>query len=105
MGARSARVGGGGGPRARGYPFLSLALLLVLVASPVASMGGTQPVLLGIGLTALTVCFLWSKPAAAAARPRHRRDAALRRRNPADKEEPWFDYRGVRRGLGPRTRS
>ena len=49
----------GAGDSGRGYQFLSLALLLVLVASPVVSMGGTQPVLLGVALTALTVCFLW----------------------------------------------
>ena len=45
--------------RGRGHLFLSLALLLVLVASPVVSLGGAQPVALGVVLTALTVCFLW----------------------------------------------
>nr|MBA3821842.1 hypothetical protein [Deltaproteobacteria bacterium] len=43
----------------RGYPFLALALLLILVASPVVSLGGAKPVALGLVLTALTVAFLW----------------------------------------------
>src|SRR5918994_4255656 len=47
----------GADDRGRGYPFLALALLLVLVAAPVVSLGGPQPVLLGAVLTALTVCF------------------------------------------------
>jgi len=42
----------------RGYPFLSLNLLLVLVVSPVVSLGGTRPLLLGLAIAALTVCFL-----------------------------------------------
>src|SRR5215218_8369371 len=37
---------------AGGYPFLALALLLIVVAAPVVSMGGTQPVALGAVLTA-----------------------------------------------------
>src|SRR5438874_2147809 len=45
--------------RGRGYPFLALAALLVLVASPVVSLGGTRPLALGAVLAALTVCFLW----------------------------------------------
>ena len=46
-------------PPERGYPFLALAVLLVVVASPVVSLGGTQPLLLGLAIAALTVCFLW----------------------------------------------
>ena len=69
----------GTGEVARGYQFLSLALLLVLVASPVVSMGGTQPVLLGVGLTALTVLLPLARAAAAQARPRDRGDAGAGR--------------------------
>src|SRR3954468_19385010 len=47
------------GAAGRGYPFLSLAALLVLAAAPVVSLGGTRPLLLGATLTLLTVCFLW----------------------------------------------
>ena len=43
----------------RGYPFLALAVLLILAAAPVVSLGGTRPLMLGAGLTLLTVCFLW----------------------------------------------
>ena len=40
----------------RGYPFLSLIGLLTLVVSPVVSLGGTRPLLLGASIAALTVC-------------------------------------------------
>ena len=43
----------------RGYPFIALAGLLALVATPVVSLGGTQPLVLGGVLAAGTVCFLW----------------------------------------------
>ena len=46
-------------PRGRGYPYLALAVLLALVATPVVSIGGTRPLALGVALTALTVGFLW----------------------------------------------
>ena len=46
-------------PPDRGYPFVALAVLLVVVASPVVSLGGTSSLLLGLALAALTVCFLW----------------------------------------------
>ena len=91
----------------RGYPFLSLALLLVLVASPVVSMGGTQPVLLGVVLTALTVCFLWLerlplRPGLGIAGMLALALAgALPLASAADKEEPWFDYKAFAEGFGP----
>ena len=93
--------------RGRGYQFLALALLLVLVASPVISMGGKQPVALGIGLTALTVCFLWLerlplRPGLGiAAMLGLALAGALPLASAADKEEPWFDYRAFAEGLGP----
>ena len=47
-------------PPDRGYPFVALAVLMVVVASPVISLGGTaSSLLLGLGLAALTVVFLW----------------------------------------------
>ncbi len=64
--------------RQRGYPMLALVGLLVLVAVPVVSLGGTQPVLLGLALAG-------ALPIGAA----------------ADKEEPWFDYKAFAEGLGP----
>ena len=48
-------------PPDRGYPIVSLAVMLVVIASPVVSLGGTgaRPLLLGLVLAGLTVCFLW----------------------------------------------
>ncbi len=96
-------------PRARnrGYPFLALMALLVAVVSPVVSLGGTQPLLLGTAIAALTVCFLWLERlplrpglgvalllgvALAGALPL----AAV-----ADRGEPWFDYKEFAENLGP----
>ena len=91
----------------RGYPFMALIGLLVLAVSPVVSLGGTRPLLLGAGLAALTVCFLWLERlplrpglgvavllgvALAGALPL----AAV-----ADRGEPWFDYKAFAEGLGP----
>jgi transglutaminase-like putative cysteine protease len=92
---------------ARGYPFLALMALLVAVVSPVVSLGGTRPILLGIAIAALTVCFLWLERlplrpglgvalllgvALAGALPL----AAV-----ADRGEPWFDYKAFAENLGP----
>ena len=95
-------------PPDRGYPIVSLAVLLVVIASPVVSLGGTaRPLLLGLVLAALTVCFLWLERlpfrpglgvagllaiALVGALP----IAAL-----ADRGEPWFDYRSFAESLGP----
>ncbi len=91
----------------RGYQFLSLALLLVLVAAPVVSLGGAQPVALGAVLTALTVCFLWLerlplRPGLGiAAMLALALAGALPLASAADGEEPWFDYKAFAEGLGP----
>ena len=91
----------------RGYPFVALAVLIVVIASPVISLGGTRSALLGLAVAALSICFLWLErlplrpglgvagllvvalvgalPVAAA----------------ADRGEPWFDYRSFAESLGP----
>ena len=79
----------------------------MLVASPVVSIGGTQPVLLGVALTALTVCFLWLerlplRPGLGIAGMLALALAgALPLASAANKEEPWFDYKAFAEGLGP----
>ena len=96
-------------PRAngRGYQFLSLALLLVLVAAPVVSTGGARPVLLGLVLTALTVCFLWLerlplRPGIGiAAMLALVLAGALPLASAANGEDPWFDYQAFAEGFGP----
>jgi transglutaminase-like putative cysteine protease len=94
-------------PSARGYPFLALAALLVLVVSPVVSLGGTRPLLLGAGIAALTVCFLWLerlplRPGiGVAALLGVALAGALPLAAVADRGEPWFDYRAFAEGLGP----
>ena len=91
----------------RGYQFLSLALLLVLVAAPVVSLGGAQPVALGIVLTALTVCFLWLerlplRPGLGiAAMLALALAGALPLASAANGEDPWFDYKAFAERLGP----
>ena len=91
----------------RGYQFLSLALLLVLVAAPVVSLGGTAPVTLGLALTALTVCFLWLerlplKPGLGiAAMLALALAGALPLASAADGDDPWFDYKAFAERLGP----
>jgi transglutaminase-like putative cysteine protease len=95
------------GERSRGYPFLALALLLTLVAAPVVSLGGAQPVALGAVLTALTVCFLWLerlplRPGLGIAAMLALAVAgALPLASAADGEEPWFDYKSFAEGFGP----
>src|SRR6202000_1997559 len=43
----------------RGFPFVALAVIFVVVVSPIASLGGTRQLILGLALAALSVCFLW----------------------------------------------
>ena len=91
----------------RGYPFLSLNALLVLVVSPVVSLGGTRPLLLGLAIAALTVCFLWLerlplRPGlGVAALLGVALAGALPLAAVADRGEPWFDYKAFAEGLGP----
>jgi transglutaminase-like putative cysteine protease len=93
--------------RGRGYPFLALAALLVLAASPVVSLGGTRPLVLGAAIAALTVCFLWLERlplrpgAGVAALLGLALAGALPLAAVADRGEPWFDYRAFAEGLGP----
>ena len=97
----------GTGDAVRGYPFLSLALLLILVAAPVVSLGGAQPVALGVVLTALTVAFLWLerlplRPGLGIAAMLALAVAgALPLASAADGEDPWFDYKSFAEGFGP----
>jgi transglutaminase-like putative cysteine protease len=97
----------GTGDAGRGYPFLALALLLILVASPVVSLGGTAPVALGAVLTALTVAFLWLerlplRPGLGiAAMLALALVGALPLASAANGEDPWFDYKSFAEGLGP----
>jgi transglutaminase-like putative cysteine protease len=101
---RTQRASSGG---TRGYPFLALALLLILVAAPVVSMGGARPVALGAVLTALTVCFLWLerlplRPGLGIAAMLALAVAgALPLASAADGERPWFDYQSFAERLGP----
>jgi transglutaminase-like putative cysteine protease len=92
----------------RGYPFLALAVLLVLAAAPVVSLGGTRPLWLGAGLTLLTVTFLWLerlplRPGlGVAALIALALAGALPLAAAADRGEPWFDYQAFAEGLGPK---
>jgi transglutaminase-like putative cysteine protease len=91
----------------RGYPFVALVVLLVVVASPVVSLGGTRPLVLGLILSAFTVCFLWLerlplKPGlGVAALVAIALAGALPLAAVADRGEPWFDYRSFAESLGP----
>jgi protein-glutamine gamma-glutamyltransferase len=92
----------------RGYPFLALASLLVVAASPVVSLGGTKPLLLGVGLTLLTVCFLWLerlplRPGiGVAALVALALAGAVPLAAAADRGEPWFDYQAFAEGFSPK---
>ncbi|HYM58359.1 MAG TPA: transglutaminaseTgpA domain-containing protein [Solirubrobacteraceae bacterium] len=97
-----------GWPRAeeRGYPFFALAVLLVLVATPVTAIGSPRSLALGAALAALTVCFLWLerlplRPGIGVAVLGGLALAgALPLSAAADREDPWFDYRTWAEGLG-----
>ena len=91
----------------RGYPFIALAVLIVVVASPVVSLGGPESLLLGLSLAALSVCFLWLerlplRPGlGVAALLAIALAGALPLAAMADRGEPWFDYRSFAESLGP----
>jgi protein-glutamine gamma-glutamyltransferase len=94
-------------PHTRGYPFLALAALLVMVVSPVVSLGGARPLVLGAAIAALTVCFLWLerlplRPGlGVAALLGVALAGALPLAAVADRGEPWFDYKAFAENLGP----
>jgi hypothetical protein len=93
--------------RRRGFPFLALAVLLVLVATPVVSIGGARPLLLGLALAALTFAFLWLerlplRPGlGVAALACIALAGALPLAGVADRGDAWFDYRAFAESLGP----
>jgi transglutaminase-like putative cysteine protease len=94
-------------PPDRGYPFLALAVLLIVVASPVVSLGGKSSLLLGLAIATMTVCFLWLerlplRPGlGVAALAAIALVGALPIASVADRGEAWFDYRAFAEGLGP----
>ena len=71
------------------------------------SLGGAQPVALGVVLTALTVAFLWLerlplRPGLGIAAMLALAVAgALPLASAADGEDPWFDYKSFAEGFGP----
>ena len=79
----------------------------MLVVSPVVSLGGTRPLLLGAAIAALTVCFLWLerlplRPGlGVAALLGVALAGALPLAAVADRGEPWFDYKSFAEGIGP----
>ena len=85
----------------------SLALLIVLVASPVVALGVAQPVALGLALAALAAALLWlervpGRPGlGVAVLAAVAMAAAVPLGSAADREEPWFDYKAFAEGLGP----
>jgi transglutaminase-like putative cysteine protease len=91
----------------RGYPFVALGVLIIVVASPVVSLGGPESLLLGLLLAALSVCFLWLerlplRPGlGVAALLAIVLAGALPLAAIADRGEPWFDYRAFAESLGP----
>ena len=95
-------------PRQEGYgfPFFALALLLVLVITPVTAIGSTRSLVLGAAIAFLTVCFLWLerlplRPGAGVAVLGGLALAgALPLSAAANRDGPWFDYRAWAEGLG-----
>jgi transglutaminase-like putative cysteine protease len=94
-------------PPERGYPFLALAVLLVVIVSPIVSLGGRTSLLLGLAIAGLTVCFLWLERVplrpglGIAALVAVALVGALPLAAVADRDEAWFDYRAFAEGLGP----
>ena len=95
-------------PPDRGYPFVALAVLLVVIASPVVSLGGTRSLRARAHARRADRLLPVARAAAAQARARRRRRcsrsrsrARCRSRRVADRGEPWFDYRSFAESLGP----
>jgi transglutaminase-like putative cysteine protease len=97
------RAGRGG----RGFPFIALALLLVLVVSPVVALGGATSALLGVVLAGLCMVFLWLerlplRPGLGlAALVGVALAGALPLAATADRGAPWFDYKSFSEAIGP----
>jgi hypothetical protein len=95
-------------PRAesRGYPFFSLAALMVLAATPITAIGTPRTLILGTALAALTVCFLWLErlPLRPGIGVAILGGLALAGALPlgmaTNRDAPWFDYRTFAEGLG-----
>jgi transglutaminase-like putative cysteine protease len=91
----------------RGFPFVALALLLVLVVSPVVALGGTTSAVLGVVLAALCMVFLWLerlplRPGLGiAALVGVALAGALPLAATADRGSPWFDYKAFSESIGP----
>ena len=91
----------------RGYPFVALAVLIVVIASPVISLGNTGSIALGLALAGLSICFLWLerlplRPGlGVAGLLLLALVGALPVSAAADRGEPWFDYRAFAESLGP----
>ena len=90
-----------------GYPFFALVALLTLVATPVISLGGARPLLLGSAVAALIVCFLWLerlplRPGfGVAVLLAFALAGGVPLATTADREEPWFDYKSFAESIGP----
>ena len=90
----------------RGFPFFALAVLLVLVATPVTAIGTGRSLVLGAALAALTVSFLWLErlPLRPGLGVAVLAGVALAGALPlgaaADRGGPWFDYTTWAEGLG-----
>jgi transglutaminase-like putative cysteine protease len=95
-------------PRAdsRGFPFIGLAALLVLVVTPITAIGTPRSLWLGCAIAALTVCFLWLErlPLRPGIGVAVLGGIALAGALPlslaTDRDDPWFDYRAFAEGLG-----
>jgi transglutaminase-like putative cysteine protease len=101
------RPAGASGHGASGYPFFALIALLTLVVTPVVSLGGTRPLVLGAGVAALIVCFLWLerlplRPGfGVAAMLAFAIAGGVPLATATDREDPWFDYKSFAESIGP----
>jgi protein-glutamine gamma-glutamyltransferase len=90
----------------RGFQFFALAVLLVLVATPITAIGSPRSLVLGATLAALTVCFLWLerlplRPGVGVAVLGGLALAgALPLSAAANRDGPWFDYSSWAEELG-----